>query len=180
MKVRILLFDDIFSPLFRKSLSAEQLVWDDNWVSALEQLFTDPENGCGISFELIKSGEIDAWQGIINREKPDALLIDLFWPEEAGKKFGDRSRGIDIALDAIASIKTAFPELPIVCHTVKPGPEIMHQVYGAGATFFMEKVSLPLPEVQSPLKYIMLHQLGIGQSAPGRRKNPRMKMGMPC
>ena len=166
MKVKILLFDDILSHLFRTSLPKDQLVWDDNWISALEQSFAESGNGSGVSFELLKSGKIDSCLEIISKEQPDIILIDLFWPEEAWEKFGDRSRGIDIALDAIAEIRSAFPKLPIICHTVKPAPEIMQRVYMAGATFFMEKVSLPLPEVQSPLRYIIINQLGIGHSAP--------------
>ena len=84
MKAKILFFDDIFSDLFRAHHDKEQLVWDDNWVAALEREFTDPKRNIGgPTFELIKSGDIRSWRELIEKERPNILLVDLFWPEEA-------------------------------------------------------------------------------------------------
>ena len=47
MRAKILFFDDIFSDLFRKELPADQLVWDDNWVAALEQGLTESDQRTG-------------------------------------------------------------------------------------------------------------------------------------
>ena len=41
MKVKILYFDDIFSNLFRKEHKETDLVWDDTWVSSLENALTE-------------------------------------------------------------------------------------------------------------------------------------------
>jgi len=35
----------------------------------------------------------------------------------------------------------------------------MEKVYDAGATFFLEKISISMSEVQRPLMYIVIHLL---------------------
>jgi DNA-binding NarL/FixJ family response regulator len=157
MRAKILFFDDIFSDVFRAHHDKEQLVWDDNWVEALEKEFTDPKRNIGTTFELVKSGDIHSWRELIEKETPDILLIDLFWPEEARKKFDDERRGDEISLGIISEIRNKFPDIPVVSYTVKPNPEILEQAYVAGATFFLEKVALALPEVHSALKYFCVY-----------------------
>ena len=159
MKVKVLFFDDIFSDLFRKEHDAEQLVWDDNWVSSIEEELTDPKCDIGTTFKLAKSGEIESWHEIITNENPDILLLDLFWPEQAKLKYNDKRRGMDISLETIPEIRKAFPSLPIVCYTVKPDQNMLEKAYRAGVTLFLEKVPLALPEVHSSLKYIFIYLL---------------------
>ncbi|PIP05818.1 MAG: hypothetical protein CO012_00660 [Syntrophobacterales bacterium CG_4_8_14_3_um_filter_49_14] len=158
-QVKILFFDDIFSDLFRKKFPSDQLVWDDNWMTAVEEAFLETDNNTGVAFEIVKSGEIDSWQKILEKEKPDVLLLDLFWPEEAVAKYGDRMRAADISLEVLPQIRKAYPKLPIICHTVKPDKDLMEKVYDAGATFFLEKISISMSEVQRPLMYIVIHLL---------------------
>ncbi len=159
MKAKILFFDDIFSDRFRKQLSPEHLALDENWVDAVTAALTEPDDLSDITFELTKQGDIDAWQEVIKREQPDVLLLDLFWPEEAFLKYRDRSRGSEISLDTLEKIRKAFPDLPIVCYTVKPDRELLEGTYRRGATLFMEKLPLALPEVQRPLKYVLIYLL---------------------
>ncbi len=157
MKVKVLFFDDIFSKLFRDELPQDQLVWDDNWVAAVEKGLSESDDRSGVIFDLVKTGDIDAWREIIEQEKPDIILIDLFWPAQASVKFKDRNRGADISLSAIAAIRNEFPDLPIACYTLKPDKDLLEQAYRNGATIFLEKVALALPEVQSPLKYVLIY-----------------------
>ncbi|PIP37838.1 MAG: hypothetical protein COX19_15610 [Desulfobacterales bacterium CG23_combo_of_CG06-09_8_20_14_all_51_8] len=164
MSVKILFLDDIFSPLFRKQFPADQLIWDDNWISSLEQGLADSEAKIGVCIELVKSGDIDSCRELIKKEKPDLVLLDLFWPEDAQRKFGDRRRATDIAIDTLKRIREAFPVLPVICYTVQPDRELMEEAYAAGATIFLEKVVLALAEIQSPLKYILFYLLRQMQS----------------
>lgn len=159
MKAKILFLDDIFSDRFREKLSPEHLALDENWVAAVTKALTEPDDLADIAFELSKHGEIDAWKEVIEKEKPDLLLLDLFWPEEAFVKYKDRSRGSDISLEALEKIRRAFPVLPIVCYTVKPDKGLLEATYARGATIFMEKLPLALPEVQRPLKYVLIYLL---------------------
>ncbi|BBO86839.1 response regulator [Desulfosarcina ovata] len=157
MEIKILFFDDIFSDLFRGKHAEEELAWDDNWIDAISKSLDASTQGIGVSFELIKSGEIDAWEALIKKESPDIVLIDLFWVEQAQQKYNDRNRAIDISLDVMQQIRKAFPDLPVVCYTIKPNYELMERAYKSGATFFLEKVALAIPEVHSSLKYIFIH-----------------------
>ena len=159
MKAKILFFDDIFSDLFREQLSPEHLALDDNWVSAITEALTGKNDDSDAVFDVKTSGKIDAWQELIEKEKPDLLLLDLFWPQEAFIKFEDRARGSDISMEILPEIRRSFPDLPIVCYTIKPGKGMMERAYGEGATLFLEKVPLALPEVHSPLKYILIYLL---------------------
>ncbi|MBL0715382.1 MAG: response regulator [Desulfosarcina sp.] len=157
MKAKVLFFDDIFSDLFRNELPPDQLVWDDNWIVAVEQGLAESDERSGYVFDLVKTGEINSWRRLIEEEKPDIVLLDLFWPAEASVKFKDRNRGSDIALEVTAGIHDAFPTLPVACYTLKPDKDLMEKAYRDGATIFLEKVALALPEVQSPLKYILIY-----------------------
>ena len=159
MKAKVLVFDDIFSDLFRNKFPADQLVWDDNWVSSLEEAFEMAESNTGVSFEIVKCGEIDSWNEVINKEKPDIILLDLWWPEQAVEKYGDRLRATDISMEAPSEMRKAFPSLPVICHTAKPDKELMEKAYEKGATFFIEKVSMSLAEVQVPYVYIIINLL---------------------
>ncbi len=159
MKAKILFFDDIFSERFRNRLSAEHLALDENWVASVTGALTEADGLSDITFELKKHGDIESWQEIIGKEKPDVLLLDLFWPEEAFVKYKDRRHGADIGLEALERIRQAFPDLPIVCYTVKPDRELLEGTYRRGATLFLEKLPLALPEVQKPLKYILIYLL---------------------
>ena len=164
MKTKVLFFDDIFSDLFRKQNDSEQLVFDDAWVSSIEEALTDPKRNIGFTFELAKSGDIELWQEIVKKEKPDIILLDLFWPEQAKLKYDDGRRGMDISLGAIHDIRKAFPSLPIVCYTVKPDQGMLEKAYRAGATLFLEKVPLAIPEVHSALVYIFIYLLRQGET----------------
>ncbi|MEE4353547.1 MAG: response regulator [Desulfatiglans sp.] len=157
MKAKILFFDDIFSDLYREQLSPEHLMLDDNWVSALIEALTGKTDDSDVVFEVIKSGEIDTWRELIEKEKPDLILLDLFWPQQAFIKFEDRSRGSDISMEILPEIRSSFPNLPLVCYTIKPDKGMMERAYSKGATFFLEKVPLALPEVHSPLKFILIY-----------------------
>ncbi|MFZ2634648.1 MAG: hypothetical protein WA081_07355 [Desulfosalsimonadaceae bacterium] len=159
MNAKILFLDDIFSPLFRKQFPPDQLIWDDNWISSVEQGLADSETKIGVNLEFIKSGDIDSCPELIKKEKPDLVLLDLFWPEDAQRKFGDRSRATDISIDTIKRIRESFPVLPVICYTVQPDRELMEEAYAAGATIFLEKVVMAMPEIQSPLKYILFYLL---------------------
>ncbi|MEW6439317.1 MAG: response regulator [bacterium] len=159
MKAKVLFFDDIFSERFRSKLNPEHLAFDDNWAAAVGKALTEDSGVGDVRFELVRRGEIGKWQEIIREEKPDILLLDLLWPEEAQAKYKDRSRGADVSLEALPKIRKAFPDLPVVCYTVKPDRELYREAYRRGATFFLEKLPLPLPEVQTPLKYVLLYLL---------------------
>jgi DNA-binding NarL/FixJ family response regulator len=159
MKAKVLFFDDIFSDRFRDTLSPEHLALDESWVAAVIKALTEPDGLTDISFELSKQGDVEACKEIIEKEKPDVVLLDLFWPEEAYVKYKDRTRGSDISLEALERIRKAFPELPVVCYTVKPDKALLDGTYARGATLFMEKLPLALPEVQRPLKYVLLYLL---------------------
>lgn len=119
MTIKVLLLDDIFSNLFRNKFSANQLVWDDNWVASIEDAFTASEKSTGISFELIKSGKIESWQEIIENEKPDILILDISWPEQAMEKYGDRLRVTEISLNILPEIRTAYPSPPYLLFAIQ-------------------------------------------------------------
>lgn len=157
MKAKILFFDDIFSDLFRNRQDKDQLIWDDNWVAALEKEFSDPKQNTGTTFELVKSGDIHSWRELIEKETPDILVIDLFWPEEARKKFNNERRGDEISLGIISEIRNEFADMPVISYTFKPNQEILEQAYAAGTTLFLEKVALAPPEVHSALKYFCVY-----------------------
>lgn len=159
MKRKVLFFDDIFSELFREQLSSEHLAFDDNWVAAVCKALDDQSDEIGTSFEVVKHGDIDTWRECIEKEHPDILLLDCYWPEEAFVKYKDRSRGSDISLDILRMIREAFHDLLVVCYTVRPDKDLMEKAYDAGATFFLEKTPFAIPEVQSHLRYIMIYLL---------------------
>ena len=159
MNAKILFLDDIFSPLFRKQFPQDQLVWDDNWIASLEQGLGDSEIKTGVRLELIKSGDIDSCQELIKKEKPDLVLLDLFWPEDAKRKYGDRFRATDISIDSVKGIRECFPDIPIICYTMHPERELMERAYAAGATIFLEKVAIAMQEIQGPLKYVIYYLL---------------------
>jgi CheY-like chemotaxis protein len=159
MKSKILFFDDIFSEIFRGQLSSEDIAMDDSWVNSVEQELVKADSGTGVVFDVCKSGDIETCCQVIEKEKPDAILLDLFWPEQSRLRYGDRGRARDIALEALGKIRRAFPSLPVVCFTVKPDRNLLEEVYEAGATFFLEKIPLSLPEVHSTLKYVLVYFL---------------------
>jgi DNA-binding NarL/FixJ family response regulator len=156
MKIKVLFLDDIFSDAFRKTLETEQLVFDDTWVESLEKELSTAKS-IGVDFEIVKSGDIDGWQSLIAKEKPDLVLLDLFWHEQAKKKYGDVRKAVDISLDALKGIRKAHANLPVIQYTLKPDKEIMERSYAAGATFFLEKVPLAIAEAHSALKYTMIY-----------------------
>ena len=156
MTIKVLFLDDIFSDTFRKTLDPEQLVFDDMWVSSIEKELTNSKI-IGVDFEIIKSGDIDAWQTIMKKEAPDLVLLDLYWHEQARQKYGNTRKAVDISLDALKEIRKIYPDLPIIQYTLKPDKDIMDKSYAAGATFFLEKVPLAVAEVHSALKYIMIY-----------------------
>jgi DNA-binding NarL/FixJ family response regulator len=155
MKIKVLFLDDIFSESFRKTHDSEQLAFDDAWVASIEKELTN-KSLAGVDFEIVKSGAIDRWPGLIDREKPDLVLLDLCWHEEAKASGGARD-AVDISLEALKAMRKALPDMPVIQYTVKPDKEIMERSYAAGATFFLEKVPLAIPEVHSTLKYLMIY-----------------------
>lgn len=155
MKIKVLFLDDIFSDIFRRTHDGEQLAFDDAWVESIERELTNSKIA-GVDFEIVKSGEIEQWPALIDREKPDLVLLDLYWYEQAKQK-GGGCRSIDISLEALRGMRKACPTLPVIQYTVKPDKETMDQAYDAGATLFLEKVPLAIPEVHSSLKYMMIY-----------------------
>lgn len=155
MKIKVLFLDDIFSEIFRRTHDGEQLAFDDAWVDSIGRELSNNKIA-GIDFEIVKSGEIEEWPSLIDSEKPDIVLLDLYWYEQAKAK-GDATRAVDISLEALRGIRKSYPTLPVVQYTVKPDKEIMDASYDAGATFFLEKVPLAIPEVHSALKYLMIY-----------------------
>lgn len=156
MKIKVLFLDDIFSGEFRQTLDSEQLAFDDMWAQSIETEFAQSQN-IGVEFEIVKSGDIDAWQPLIEKEKPDLVLLDLYWHEQAKKKFGNVRKAVDISLDALKEIRKTYANLPVIQYTLKPDKDMMERSYAAGATFFLEKVPLAVAEVHSALKYIMIY-----------------------
>ena len=156
---KILFFDDIFSETFRSKMPRDVTIWDDNWVSAVEKALIDGGSVVGTTFEIVKSGNIAGWRKELERERPDIVLLDLFWTEEAIAKYGDSRRGCDISLSVIPEMAKAYPDLPIICYTVKPERDLLEKAYRAGATFFLEKVALASAEVQSSLVYVFAYFL---------------------
>lgn len=148
MKIKVLFMDDIFSDTFRKNHDSEHLAFDDAWIESIEkELFSnDIEN---VTFDLVKNGDIGRMPSLIQQEKPDIVLLDLYWYEDAGKT--------DLSLAALREIRKSHPDLPVIQYTIKPDKEIMDRSYEAGATFFLAKVPLPIPEVHTALKYIMVY-----------------------
>ncbi|BBO86882.1 response regulator [Desulfosarcina ovata] len=159
MDVKILFFDDIFSELFRKVHDENELVWDDNWVASLEKALVDPNNRLGVTFTLIKTGEIEAWKKIVEKEQPDIVIMDYYWPEHALKKYGDRKKGGEISLETLSQMRKAFPNLPMISYTIKPDQQTMEAAYNNGVTLFMEKVAMAVPEVHNTLKYIIIYMM---------------------
>ncbi|MFH0782498.1 MAG: response regulator [Pseudomonadota bacterium] len=155
MRIKILFLDDIFSEMFRKTHDSEQLAFDDAWVDSIEREFTNGKVK-GVDFEIVKSGEIDQWKSLIDTEKPDLVLLDLYWYEQAKQK-GSGYHAVDISMEALKGIRKNYPDLPVIQYTVKPDRETMDRSYEAGATFFLEKVPLAIPEVHSALKYLVFH-----------------------
>ena len=160
MTIKVLFLDDIFSDIFRRTLDPEQLVFDDMWVSSIEKELTNSKI-IGVDFEIIKSGDIDAWQATMKKEAPDLVLLDLYWHEQARQKYGDTRKAVDISLDALKDMRKIYPDLPIIQYTLKPDKDIMEKSYAAGATFFLEKVPLAVAEVHSALKYIMIYLMRV-------------------
>lgn len=154
MKIKVLFLDDIFSDMFRKTHDIEQLAFDDAWVESIEKELTNSKID-GIHFNIVKSGEIDQWPNLIEQEKPDIVLLDLYWYEQAKNR--GHGTAIDISLEALKAIRNAYPGLPVIQYTVKPDKETMDRSYDAGATFFLEKVPLAIAEVHSALKYLMIY-----------------------
>ncbi|MDX9785435.1 MAG: response regulator [Desulfobacterales bacterium] len=161
MKIKVLFLDDIFSGAFRQTLDNEQLAFDDMWVQSIEKEFSQSKD-IGVDFEIIKSGDIDAWRTLIESEKPDLVLLDLYWHEQAKKKFGSVRKAADISLDVLKEIRKTHANLPVIQYTLRPDKEIMERSYAAGATFFLEKVPLAVSEVHSALKYIMIYLMRRG------------------
>ncbi|GAB6907656.1 hypothetical protein DESC_10006 [Desulfosarcina cetonica] len=159
MKVKILFFDDIFSHLFRSEHDKNTLVWDDAWVESLETALVGKNDRLNLDFSLVKSGDIDSWQSIVEKEKPDVIIMDHYWPEHAWKKYGDRERGGEISLETLRQIRETFPDLPVISYTIKPDRELLDSAYASGVTFFMEKVAMAVPEVHNALKYIIIYLL---------------------
>lgn len=159
MKVKILFFDDIFSNLFRKEHKETDLVWDDTWVNSLENALTSANDRLGVTFSLAKSGEIESWKRIVEKEKPDVVIMDHYWPEHALKKYGDRERGGEISLNTLRQLRRTFPDLPVISYTIKPDRELLEAAYANGVTFFLEKVAMAVPEVHNALKYIIIYLL---------------------
>jgi DNA-binding NarL/FixJ family response regulator len=155
MKIKVLFLDDIFSDIFRNTHDSEQLAFDDAWVDSIEKELTNGKIK-GVDFEIVRSGDIDQWASLIDREKPDLVLLDLYWYEQAKQK-GGAVHAVDISLEALRGIRKTYPTLPVIQYTVKPDKEIMDRSYEAGATFFLEKVPLAVPEVHSALKYLMIY-----------------------
>ena len=87
MKIKVLFLDDIFSDLLRDKVDPEQLIFDDTWSESLENELLHKKIS-GIDFEVVKSGDIDNWQQLIEKEKPDVVLLDVYWHEHARKKMG--------------------------------------------------------------------------------------------
>lgn len=156
MKIKVLFLDDIFSEMFRKTHDAEQLAFDDTWVESIEKELNNSKI-IGVDFEIVKSGAIDQWQTLIDQNKPDLVLLDLYWYEQAKETYGDVRKAVDISLDALKEMRKAYPDLPVIQYTVKPDKETMERAYDAGATFFLEKVPLAIAEVHSALKYLMIY-----------------------
>ena len=156
MKIKVLFLDDIFSDLFRQTLDQEQLIFDDTWSESLVREFSRTRD-MGVTFEVVKSGAIDDWKQLIEKEKPDIVLLDLYWHEHARKKWGDVRKAVDISLDTLKALRSAYKDLPVIQYTLKPNQQLMEQSYEAGATFFLEKVPLAIAEVHCALKYIMIH-----------------------
>ncbi|MDQ7784011.1 MAG: response regulator [Desulfomonilaceae bacterium] len=159
MSTKILFLDDIFSDQFRRKLSSEHLAFDDGWVSAVTKTLTNGSDDTGRAFQVIKSGDLVNWRALVEKEKPDVVLLDCFWPELALAKFGDTKREAEVGLSIIPEMRKTFPELPIICYTVKPNEDLIDRAYRLGASFFLEKVPLAMPEVQSPLKYVVIYLL---------------------
>jgi DNA-binding NarL/FixJ family response regulator len=157
MKVKILFLDDIFSTLFRIAHSEDELVWDDNWVDSIEKALTDQNDRLDVNFTLVKSGEIENWKNLLDKEKPDIILMDLYWPEQARKKYGDHKKGTKISLDTLREMRKMYPDLPIIFYTILPDRKTLNECYENGATFFMEKISMAIPEVHNTLKYIIIY-----------------------
>jgi DNA-binding NarL/FixJ family response regulator len=159
MNAKILFFDDIFSSLFRKEHNANELIWDDNWVSSLEKAFHDQNDRLEITFNLVKSGDIENWKGVIDKEKPDTIIMDYYWPEHAKKKYGDQKKGGEISIETIKQIRKLYPNLPIISYTIKPDRQILDAAYESGVTFFLEKIAMAMPEVHNTLKYVIIYLL---------------------
>lgn len=157
MSWKVLFLDDIFSELFREKLSAEHRALDDGWVSAVTDALTARGDGTSCAFEVVKSGDLHSWRELVEKEKPDVVLLDCFWPERPLAKNGHSGRHADVGLGVIPEMRHAFAGLPIVCCTLKPNEELMERAYRLGASFFLEKVPLAMPEVQRPLKYMLLY-----------------------
>lgn len=155
MRIKVLFLDDIFSDVFRKTHDIEQLAFDDAWVDSIERELTNNKID-GVEFTIVKSGELDQWPTLISKEQPDLVLLDLYWYEQAKAQ---NMGATDISLKALAAIRKEYPKLPVIQYTVKPDKETMDRSYEAGATFFLEKVPLAVPEVHSALKYLMVYLL---------------------
>ncbi len=156
MQIKVLFLDDIFSESFRTANAGEQVAFDDAWADAIEKELTNNtlEN---VRIDVVRSGDIDSWRQLIETAKPDIVLLDLYCYEQSKAKYSDVRQAMKVGLDALKAIRGAFPELPIIQYTVKPDRQTMDLCYAAGASFFLEKVPLALPEVHSSLKYIMIH-----------------------
>lgn len=159
MNVKILFFDDIFSSPFRMAHTENELVWDDNWVNSIEKALNDPNDRLGVNFTLVKSGEIENSKSIVEKEKPDIVLLDHYWPEQAWKKYGDRKKGGEISIETLRQLRKAFPELPVISYTIQPDRQILEAAYDNGATFFMEKIAMAVPEVHNTLKHVIIYLL---------------------
>jgi len=162
MDAKILFFDDIFSTELRKTLSPEELVWDDRWVSSVEKALAGGKDAVGVHFNLVKSGEINDLNKKIDEESPDIALVDVCWPEHARAKHNlspDCWSEVKIGTDIVRKIKTCHPELPIVVLSAKPNKDIVNTAYRAGASFFIEKVTTALSDVQSSLTYVFFNLL---------------------
>jgi DNA-binding NarL/FixJ family response regulator len=107
----------------------------------------------------VKSGDIENWKELLDKEKPDIILMDLYWPEQARKKYGDHKKGTKISLETLREIRKTYPVLPIIFYTILPDRKTLDTCYENGASFFMEKISMSIPEVHSALKYIILYFL---------------------
>jgi DNA-binding NarL/FixJ family response regulator len=128
------------------------------WSESLEKELVD-KHISGIEFEVVQSGDIDKWSQLIETERPDVVLLDVYWHEHARQKWGDVNRAADISLDALKQIRRTYERLPVIQYTLKPDKELMDQSYAAGATFFLEKVPQAIAEVHCALKYIMIYLL---------------------
>jgi DNA-binding NarL/FixJ family response regulator len=70
--------------------------------------------------------------GLIEEQKPDAVILDLYLGDDAPDRNG---------MYLLATLREMYPDLIIIMLTNLPGPQYHHKCIALGANYFLDKTN---------------------------------------